>query len=738
MKENKEIHEILGKLLLKKRYEKIDQDKLISIFNGLEFNAPSFDCQAGLSEFKKKILETVPEKSSKINDYFKGWRLSAAAVCFAVIAAVAVFLHPWDNIRMGRGATCTFVFGDAVVKRDSGSGLLKMGEAINDNDIIVTGDRSFADLTFRGEVNIRIKEKTSMQISKLLKTGNSNLLCDIELFKGKALLDFKKLSRWDNANIKTPTSVAGIRGTRFGIMVTEDKSVRYEVSQGKISVKNRLVFNAQTMKHSGSGEIISRAEKYIDENAVTVGENEVCEIDRKVQARVQNEVAKLIESSTPTKASAGIEEKLKSVISAAASPRVYSKGSIETTMLSELKDFNEVISVKNNREKFFEIQITSLPDNAQIYVDGEQKGPGFALVVCTKGMHSFRASAQGYADKTLDIKIDGSREKIIIDLDRIENTEFNYQLWLSRAASSYLVANNKIPVFINVSKDGRLEAVSMGKLKWSYNCGSPVNSHPSPDEKNLYITTAGEKIIALSLREGKLLWSRHINGILYFGARLSIGENHIYAATTRGYLYKINKNGNVELELRLPGGIYSSLALSGHLLFVPVQDGYIYVMDINNYETVMKINTGKIVGSSPIVRKNMLYTANFNGEVICYNYAKERVEWSFNAENKIVSDLLVVDNHIYITAVNGDIIKLTHDGHKVWRMNIGSTIDRNSAFEGANLYVLSRDVFYVIDMDNGIIKWSYVISSGASTNIAFMNGGVYFGTEGKGIISLKK
>jgi hypothetical protein len=44
----------------------------------------------------------------------------------------------------------------------------------------------------------------------------------------------------------------------------------------------------------------------------------------------------------------------------------------------------------------------------------------------------------------------------------------------------------------------------------------------------------------------------------------------------------------------------------------------------------------------------------------------------------------------------------------------------------------------VIDRENGDIKWSYVIPDRVTTNIALSKRNMYFGTELKGIMVLKK
>ncbi len=78
--------------------------------------------------------------------------------------------------------------------------------------------------------------------------------------------------------MRTPTSVAGVRGTSFGVSVSENRDVRYEVLEGKIRVHGRIALDAEGPRDEAAREVLAGVERRLAERAVAVEANEVCEV----------------------------------------------------------------------------------------------------------------------------------------------------------------------------------------------------------------------------------------------------------------------------------------------------------------------------------------------------------------------------------------------------------------------------------------------------------------------------
>lgn len=130
--------------------------------------------------------------------------------------------------------TITFFIGD--VKKNNAP--IAIGDAIAEKDIITTGESSSCDVKLGGSL-IRIKEKTSMQFSSLTSVNGAEATT-LGLDSGKMLCKPKKLLKDDSFTIKTPTAVAGIRGTQFTVETDANRTTRVRVFEGKVKVTARV------------------------------------------------------------------------------------------------------------------------------------------------------------------------------------------------------------------------------------------------------------------------------------------------------------------------------------------------------------------------------------------------------------------------------------------------------------------------------------------------------------------
>jgi len=95
---------------------------------------------------------------------------------------------------------------------------------LNEGDILRTRRNSWALLNLDGEgetATVTVQENSQLLISKLArdeKEGTQETLLDLGL--GKVLIEAEKLhSEKSKFEVKTPTSVVGVRGTTFAVEV---------------------------------------------------------------------------------------------------------------------------------------------------------------------------------------------------------------------------------------------------------------------------------------------------------------------------------------------------------------------------------------------------------------------------------------------------------------------------------------------------------------------------------------
>jgi len=104
-----------------------------------------------------------------------------------------------------------FIKGNPFLERNSQKSELKKGDKVQEGDVISTDDKSLVILIFNNEVGeLEIQAKTILSVDSFLSNKKS-----IQVKQGSVWTKITKLAKNDEFQLHTPTSVAGVRGTKF-------------------------------------------------------------------------------------------------------------------------------------------------------------------------------------------------------------------------------------------------------------------------------------------------------------------------------------------------------------------------------------------------------------------------------------------------------------------------------------------------------------------------------------------
>ncbi len=178
-------------------------------------------------------------------------------------------------------ATFSFLLGD-VTRNDAE---VSIGDIVKEKDKIKTGSNSFCDIRIGGSI-IRIKEKSTVTMSHLIRKGNVEDTT-LGLSMGKMLCKPKKLLKSEKFIVKTPTAVAGVRGTRFIVETDSKKTTRIKVYNGRVKVARRIrQFDTNVEK------VLEVAPVLEEERKVVITRDEVAKAEKTVEKALKAEKAK--------------------------------------------------------------------------------------------------------------------------------------------------------------------------------------------------------------------------------------------------------------------------------------------------------------------------------------------------------------------------------------------------------------------------------------------------------------
>lgn len=198
----------------------------------------------------------------------------------SITAAVALILG-CSKAKVDEYAIITFMIGE--VTKNSASA--EIGDIIKEKDLIQTGAGSFCDIKIGGSI-IRIKEKSKLVVSSLLRKGELEST-ELGMDVGKMMCKPKKLLKSENFTIKTPTAVAGVRGTSFTVEADAAKTTRIKVFDGSVKVVKRV-----KQLETSTEKILEAATAVSKEEKVVITQKEVAKAENAVEKILAKETAK--------------------------------------------------------------------------------------------------------------------------------------------------------------------------------------------------------------------------------------------------------------------------------------------------------------------------------------------------------------------------------------------------------------------------------------------------------------
>lgn len=145
---------------------------------------------------------------------------------FLIVLLSYTLLGSIINVVSPYKATVIKVEG-TVLKKDNSNNIwiiARNGDILDDGDSLKTKEDGYAELRFEDGSIVKIKSNTELSIYK-------NYL---SLAIGYVRLYITKL--FPNFEIRTPSAIAGVRGTEFSVEVLQDKTTLVTVYDGEVDI----------------------------------------------------------------------------------------------------------------------------------------------------------------------------------------------------------------------------------------------------------------------------------------------------------------------------------------------------------------------------------------------------------------------------------------------------------------------------------------------------------------------
>ncbi|MCX8122568.1 MAG: FecR family protein [Spirochaetes bacterium] len=128
--------------------------------------------------------------------------------------------------------------GDVDITSVSGKRIIpNQGTVIEDTDKIRTGRKSFVSVILNDGCKLFIREISVLYVQDI-RLKETDQPTKIQMITGKLRVIAEKTIRGNSVIVYTPTAIAGVRGTDFGIIATQFET-KVVVFKGVVEVANR-------------------------------------------------------------------------------------------------------------------------------------------------------------------------------------------------------------------------------------------------------------------------------------------------------------------------------------------------------------------------------------------------------------------------------------------------------------------------------------------------------------------
>ncbi len=642
-------------------------------------------------------------------------------------------------------AVVTFIIGEVQVFKNNAWGGAEAGAELYQGDRIRTNPGATADIQI-GQSVVRVKEKSELALAALFmdrSTGAENT--SLELAVGTVLAKPRKLVKGESFMVKTPTAVAGVRGTMFMVESNAAMDTRVEVVDGKVQVSKRIAaienIDSDAVRDS---EAVKKIEAHIEESSVTVTENKAVKVEAREVAKVNTQVEKMV------LAVAAVEEKrvdappveiarvvneiaaVKAITASEVRDDTALKKEFEEMKLVELKEPVKEAPIEKGR-----VEISVKPESALVYLNGEMAGSGDISLELTPGAYSLRVEAEGYeifqkdvvlaADRPVNEKIELARLR---PLDRVR-----WNLDVKSPVKEMAYSGRRVFV---ATGDGMLLAFERDNAakSWGRKTG-PVTSGLALGNNVLYFATADEKLNAVSMETGEPLWSEKLAGAVIDTMTAVVTPAAVYIATTKGMVYSFNLKGRENWKFNAGAGVFETPMLVNNRILVSGSDGRLHSLAAQSGKEQWAVDVGAKFRLA--FQRGTLYAVSYYGSVSALEMEKGAELWKKELADTFVTAPLVFENRMVVAGMKGAVTWLNLDnGSVIAKKALGGAVRNSMALSGGVLYISANDTLFAIDASGGGVQWKHQAKGRISTSASIVGNEVYVGLDNGRVVSLNR
>jgi hypothetical protein len=117
--------------------------------------------------------------------------------------------------------------GEVFAENEAERRTLERGDAVQEEERIITGEKSFAVLQFIDGAKVTVRPNSVLDIKEYVYNGADENAATLSLVSGglRVITGAMAKAEPENFKVETPVALMGVRGTEFSILLCDDGTV---------------------------------------------------------------------------------------------------------------------------------------------------------------------------------------------------------------------------------------------------------------------------------------------------------------------------------------------------------------------------------------------------------------------------------------------------------------------------------------------------------------------------------
>ena len=302
----------------------------------------------------------------------------------------------------------------------------------------------------------------------------------------------------------------------------------------------------------------------------------------------------------------------------------------------------------------------------------------------------------------------------------------------------------------------RTRAVSLAlrppyRRTWTFKAGSLVEFPPAIGYGRLYFSTNSGKLYAVNTKTGKRAW-KYVSGRCV-AASPALGDQQrgsVYAVFLnkppcnakhgRGLVMAFSAGVGKVRWRKTIGASESSPLLRGNRLYVADWDGRVWALDARSGRVIWRRKPARAAIKGAIAYSDgRLYVGSYDGHLYCIGAQKGRLIWKAKAQSRLYghtrfySTPAVAYGRVYIGGTDGKVYSFGATSGKLrWSHSTGGYVYASPAIWNKLVLVGSYGKkFLALDAATGAVRWTFKTNAPISGSATVIGNVVYFATLGR-------